>query len=50
MKPLEWFEERKGEEVVCTMPSGEVRIFPMTEPKHYFKMQERGYTFEAYLK
>jgi hypothetical protein len=47
MKPLEWFQERELEDVLCTLPTGKVCTFLVTDPKHYFKMQERGYVFEA---
>ncbi len=47
MKPLSWFEERELEEVKCKLPNGGVCTITVTDTKHYFKMQERGYRFEA---
>jgi hypothetical protein len=48
MKPLEWFQERELEEVLFFLPDSIVgKEITITDPKHYFKMQERGYMFEA---
>jgi hypothetical protein len=50
MKPLGWFQERELEEVICKLPNGGICPMIVTDPKHSFKMQERGYMFEAKLR
>jgi hypothetical protein len=46
MKPLSWFQEREGEYALCIFPDEKTsRVLTITDPKHYFQMQERGYRF-----
>ena len=45
---LEWFKDQEMSQVVCVLPNGSEKIVDIMsekDAKHYFEMQDRGYTF-----